>query len=193
MIQKLLQSKKLIIAAHPDDETFGASSLLQGSTIMLITDSSNSNFISRKRILSDICKLQRANLIELRFEACKLDKIGVSEVFDAMRDALKSRDFDYIITHGANEEHQDHKIIYDATKLLARPERSNFKGFFTYSVPQRNYTQCGIALRANEKMLEQYKSLVNSGFYSMVMAQKAYAGATYKIPFADVFGIEYIR
>ena len=192
MAQRLLQSRKLIIAAHPDDETFGVSSLLQNSTILLVTDSNNSNFISRKRVLSDICKAQNVRLIELKFEACKLDLIGISTLLDSFRDVLKSRDFDYIIAHSADDEHQDHKMIYHAAKLLARPERTNFKGFLTYNISQKSHTN-GLIIKANEKLLEQYKPLVDRGFYNSIIAHKKYIGACHNVEFADIFGIEYIR
>ena len=114
-------------------------------------------------------------------------------MLDSFRDVLKSRDFDYIISHGPLEEHQDHKMIYSAAKLLARPERTNFKGFLTYNVPQRDCSQSGLILKANEKLLEQYKPLVNRGFYNALIAHKKYIGACHNIEFADILGAEYLR
>lgn len=190
MVQSLKRSRKLIIIAHPDDEAFGCSGLLQNSAIILVTDSDEANFSARKKILQGICKDLVIPLYNCGLRPCELDKIGIQKVHNWIDSAAKNIDADYIITHNPNDMHQDHRIISNAVDILARPERSRYKGLIHFSFENHSYN---LVVQSNCEIMKKYANLVDINFYKTVQSYKAHIGTKYDCKFGDTFEIKFLR
>lgn len=193
MIKTLKQSRKLIIAAHPDDEVFGCSSLLQNSSILLVTDAEDSNFIARKRILFSFAKDMYIPVYTLSLPACKLDTLGVQAVHNALHEALQGRYFDYVISHSTDDYHQDHAIIAKAVDIEFRPYRSKIKGLLEFQIDTANRFKPDIAIESNTELIKEYRNYVNPEFYKTQVDYKRYIGSLYDCGFADSFRIKFLR
>lgn len=190
MIKNLKRSRKLIIIAHPDDETFGCSGLLENSAIILVTDSDEANFAARTRILQRICKEKFIPLYKCGLQPCKLDTIGVQMVHNCIASAAKNIDAEIVLTHNPKDTHQDHRIISNAVDILARPERSQYKGLIHFSFEQHSHN---LVVPSNTDLYTIYGGLVDSKFQSVVWKYKEFIGTKYGFRYGDTLDIRYLR
>lgn len=115
---KSSRKRLLVIAAHPDDETFGcggtiALEVAQGAevTVCCLTGTP-----SRHRELKAACKVLGAKVIALNGKDLHLT---VSKVTDALIPIIQEVQPDVLISHGAEDYHPDHRVVHQAFQRAA--------------------------------------------------------------------------
>lgn len=141
-----MNSNTLIIAPHPDDEVLGCGGTIKklssGGTevIVLIMTRGKTGMYSEESILNTRSDAKRAHKILgvtetrfLEFPAPDLDLVSIAEISGAINSVIKEFDIStlYIPHHG--DIHHDHKIVFQAGLVAARPLSGNsVKRIFSY-------------------------------------------------------------
>jgi len=141
-----MKNKVLIIAAHPDDETYGL-----GGTIMKLKEQGNevNVFIMtdgvtarhdvkslQKQAAENACKkLGVDNLLFGDLPDQKLDELALLEVIKPISKTITEINPSIVFTHHGGDANQDHRTIFDATIVATRPFGNNpVKELYTYEV-----------------------------------------------------------
>lgn len=108
----------LVVAAHPDDETFGcggtiASEVAQGSevTVCCLTGTT-----SRHRELKAACEVLGARVIALKGKDLQLT---IPEVTNTLIPIIQEVQPEVIISHSSDDYHPDHQVVHQAFKRAA--------------------------------------------------------------------------
>lgn len=129
--------KILVIAPHPDDEILGCGGTIaklvkQGNevSVIIMTNANKSDPV--KFTLDKLSKIRKATieankLIGVKdvffedFPAPALDQFPVHKIADALHKLFIAKKFDVIYVPHRGDIHNDHKVIFDAALVAARP------------------------------------------------------------------------
>ena len=139
--------KKLIIAAHPDDEILGCGATINKYSsiydfyVLILTDGSQTRYDkSMEDKLKDYA-LSANEIIGTKkvfFENLpnqKLDAIPLLTIIQVIESYIEKIKPDTIFTHHMGDLNKDHRIVYEATVTAARPlSESIIKKVYTYFV-----------------------------------------------------------
>jgi N-acetylglucosamine malate deacetylase 1 len=127
----------LIIAPHPDDEVLGC-----GGTIAKYIKNSDNVYVcyvtraytpdwSEEFIANRESEIKKANKILnikkayfLDFPTCKLDTIPQKTLNDALAKVVSEVNPDVVYIPHGGDLHMDHKLVYEAAMVVARPYAS---------------------------------------------------------------------
>ena len=142
----MIKGKKiLVLAAHPDDETFGCgatlSKLSKKNKISLLTFTDgvssrvNNQNKNRNFKLEKVCKiLGITNFDYGNFPDNSLDSVPLLDICKFIEKKIKFSP-DIIFTHHQECLNIDHEIVYRATITVFRPQTKNSPDIISYVVP----------------------------------------------------------
>ena len=133
----MLEFKKtLIVAAHPDDEVLGVGGVIplikaagDTVTVLVVTDGSCSQYEDNEDMfLRKQEQMLKANeilgtdeVIQWDFPDMLLDSVNHVDLTRKLSAFVGDRSFDTIFFHAENDLNLDHRIIYHAVLVAARP------------------------------------------------------------------------
>jgi len=143
--------KILVLCAHPDDETLGLGGTLSLKSkngnqiyVLFFTDGESSrnkttkdDIILRQKQAEDACKLLGIKKVKfLDYPDQKLDTFPTLEIAKQIENAIKEWKPSEIFTHYWGDVNQDHRKIFEATKIAVRPQPSSkIKKIICYETP----------------------------------------------------------
>lgn len=138
--------KILVIAAHPDDEVLGC-----GGTIARFAEEGNSvhicvvcdGVIARDR--DDVRQMEKCakdsakvlgatDICFLNFKDQRLDEIPIVEINKSLEKIMQKFKPEIVFTHYRDDLNKDHRIVYEATMVAARPFGIPVKKVYQYEV-----------------------------------------------------------
>lgn len=141
-----MNKKVLIIAAHPDDETYGLGGTImkliqEGNeiTVFIMTDGVTARHDVKslqKQAAENACKkLGVDNLLFGDLPDQRLDELALLEVIKPISKTITEINPSVVFTHHGGDANQDHRTIFNATIVATRPYGNNpVKELFTYEV-----------------------------------------------------------
>lgn len=143
--------KILIIAAHPDDETFGMGGTIAKRTfngdivhVLIITDGSSSQYENYKEMIKkkkDEAK-KAMNILgvkKIEFKTLpdmKLDTISHIEINNIIEQKIEEYKPSIVYTHHWGDVNKDHRLVFQSTMVAVRPTpHQSVKEIYTYEIP----------------------------------------------------------
>ena len=206
----------IAIAAHPDDVEFGCFGTLakykeKGALIDVVITTEGGYAIHEKRRsgkirrhwneitveLESSMKLIDANFETLNNQILNLEVNGDSIM--SIENILKRKDYDLVITHAANDFHQDHRATY---QIVRSASRHKVKTLWQMEIPiysNRNpdfhpnvFVDIEDHMEKKLSALNCYKSYVDEHMLSQVRGLAMFrAGINPNIVFAEAFYQEF--
>jgi hypothetical protein len=142
----VIENKKiLVLAAHPDDETFGCGatiySLGKKNTISLLTftdgvsSRNNHNNKNRNHKLEKVCKKLGIKSFDWGdFPDNKLDSVPLLDICKFIEKKINFQP-DIMFTHHPECLNIDHAVVYRASITVFRPQKKESTDIFAYTVP----------------------------------------------------------
>lgn len=143
--------KILVLCAHPDDETLGLGGTLSlkskiGNQIFVLffTDGESSrnkttknDILQRQKQAKNACKILGIKKVKfLNYPDQKLDTFSTLEIAKEIENIIKEWKPSEIFTHYWGDVNQDHRKIFEATKIAVRPQPNSFiKKVICYETP----------------------------------------------------------
>ena len=140
-------NKILVIAAHPDDETLG----LGGTIIKLIAEGNIVNVLiitdgvsarhKKKNIqqeaATNACEILGVQMVHFAgLPDQKLDGMALLEIISPIEVLVKQFQPNIIFTHHGGDVNQDHRTLFEATLVAARPTPwTSVKQLLCYETP----------------------------------------------------------
>ena len=140
----------LVTCAHPDDETLGLGGVLalharknEDVYVLVFADGEWSRknreyrILERKKQAQKACKILGIKKIQfLDYLDQKLDTVPLSELSSKIEAAINLWKPEIIYTHFWGDVNQDHRQVFEATQIAARPTpESKIKKFICYETP----------------------------------------------------------
>lgn len=184
--------KILVIAPHPDDEVLGCGGTIkkysrQGHDVHVcyVTKGYEPDWTSEylKNKAAEVANVQRILAIKkyywLDFPTVKLDTTPQKELNDCLAEIMREIKPDVIYTPGQGDLNSDHRIIFAATLVAARPlPGSSIKEVLSYEVPSE--TEWGRNL-ANF-VPNYYTELAQDDLQTKLEAMRAYGSEIKNFP-----------
>ena len=148
-----MKTKNLIIAAHPDDESFGmAGTIIKNANkedfyVVFLSDGERGRYkigqYNRKIVVSRYSKSEKARkhlgvkkIYYLNFIDQRLDSISSLDITQKLEEIIKKIKPSVVYTHFGNDLNQDHRICFDCATVAIRPYRKSYiKKILTFEVP----------------------------------------------------------
>lgn len=185
----------LIIAAHPDDEVIGCSSILlrKNVGVLHITKDFNTNTKDRNEIYKKLFLDEYKNLSYPIFELPKINVLA-EQILDFIEQTKPIK----VFVHHKNDLHQDHNIVTKATEIAIRMNRNDFiKGYYQYFTENPfNLKNCKfIKIEKDEKFkfLDKYLEYINPEHFKTIMSFNEFCGAYSNQKFAEPFKVIWER
>ena len=137
----------LVIAPHPDDESIGMGGTIKKLSkqnnihLCVLTDGVVFDSSGRKMILKrkDACKnsgkiLGISSYTFLDFPVMKLDSISHLEINSELEKIIRKFNPKIVYTASRHDINKDHRIAFESTLVVTRPQSSNVKQVFSYEV-----------------------------------------------------------
>lgn len=178
--------KILVISAHPDDESLGLGATLalhakNGDEVfvLIFTDGESSrgkkeNQITKREEQSKrACKILGIKKVKfLRYLDQNLESISLVEIANEIEDVIKNWSPSIIYTHYWGDMNQDHRRLFEATKIATRPiPNSSIKRVLCYETPSstewgknteafnpNHFVNISSTLKIKLKAIKQYKN-----------------------------------
>lgn len=140
-------NKILIIAAHPDDETLGVGGVIlkhveanDHVTVFIAADgvtARHDQIEQQQEAALRACK--KLGVVDVRFGALpdqRLDEFPLLELIAPLSQLIKDLRPKVVYTHHGGDVNQDHRAIFEATLIAARPVGDHsVKELYCYEVP----------------------------------------------------------
>ena len=143
-----MTGRTLIICAHPDDEVLGLGGTLVLESkkkkifVLFIADGESSRgkperIEIRKNQAQKPCSIIGVSKLKfLDYPDQKLDSISLLELSQKIEDIIKKWKPDTVYTHSNHDLNQDHRKVFEATLIAARPTPSSkIKQLICYETP----------------------------------------------------------
>lgn len=142
-----MSKQVLIIAAHPDDETYGSGGCIarhvrQGDSVsvLILTDgvtARHNELELQKAAARKACKtLGVENVHFAGLQDQRLDGTPLLEVINPIHERIQALRPAVVYTHHRGDVNQDHRVVFAATLVAARPfGDSPIKRLICYEVP----------------------------------------------------------
>jgi len=144
-----MSKRILVIGAHPDDETMGVGGTIAKMVVdrchteLCIVTSGYEPLITKKEfdlrrkeamVASKILGFDKVHFLEL--PAVKLDTVPKTQINDSLADIIEKTKPDTIFTTSDTDINMDHRIVYEATMVAARPRPGiSVKKLLSYELP----------------------------------------------------------
>jgi N-acetylglucosamine malate deacetylase 1 len=211
--------KILVVSAHPDDETLGLGGTiklhsLSGSNVYVLNFADGES--ARKKSMKNILKRKKegkkaAAILGIKetkfldYEDQKLDTIPILELSKHIESAIKKWNPSIIYTHFWGDVNQDHRVLFEATIIAARPTpNSKIKKIICYETPSSTewgYQQFNpnyfidiskvkkIKIKAFQQYKDEIKSFPHPRAEEAIMNRSKYWGSSVGIKNAEAFFI----
>ena len=124
--------KNLIIAAHPDDEVIGCSSVLKNSIVFMFSNPDP----RRMGVFDEICDDLDIKSIKFDLKSLEFDTYGTRHLLGLLESAYEYVSKEYHIVnvfgHYLKDFHQDHQALAKATDIFCRRRTKDFKAYYQY-------------------------------------------------------------
>ena len=139
----------LIIAAHPDDEVLGCGGVMRHYSrngcsvhVCFVTDGTigrtsvtAEDVRSKERMSEEAAAILGVTSIHrLPFSDMRLDMVAHQDLNNALLDVWKAVQPTVVFVHSSTDVNLDHRRIYDAVEVLARPPIESLRRLYTYEV-----------------------------------------------------------
>jgi N-acetylglucosamine malate deacetylase 1 len=144
-----MSKRILVIGAHPDDETMGVGGTIAKMVVdrfhteLCIVTSGYEPLITKKEfdlrrkeamVASKILGFDKVHFLEL--PAVKLDTVPKTQINGSLADIIEKTKPDTIFTTSVTDINMDHRIVYEATMVAARPRPGiSVKKLLSYELP----------------------------------------------------------
>ena len=143
----MIKGRKLFIAPHPDDESFGCGGTIlkhkdNGDDIfwLIVTSGSSKDGFSQSVIKNMNVQVQNINSYykfsehkRLTFPSTRIDEISLGQVVKKINSFINKIKPDTIYINFRNDVHSDHKAVFDATWSCCKSFRNPFiKSVYAY-------------------------------------------------------------
>ncbi len=129
----------LIIAAHPDDETFcyGTAKKLidRGDTVSILVLSNGRGSISKDTTRAAAKVIGISNIFFGDLKDQEFDIMVETKITEIISDAIQYTNASIVFTHSEKDLNSDHQIVAQCTKVATRPYSSNVEVLYAYEVP----------------------------------------------------------
>jgi LmbE family N-acetylglucosaminyl deacetylase len=143
-----MNKKILIIGAHPDDEVLGCGGIIKKHAsekdkvfVLILTNGSSIRYVDEmEQTLQRNCQecSEILGAKEVFFENLpeqKLDAIPVINIVQKIEAIIKKVKPEIVYTHHQGDINQDHRTVFEATLIAARPNNSYVKAIYSYEIP----------------------------------------------------------
>ena len=144
----------LVLAPHPDDESIGMGGTIKKLSkknnihLCVLTDGVVFDSSGRKTILKrkDACKnsgkiLGISSYTFLDFPVMKLDSVSHLEINRELEKIIRKFNPKIVYTASRHDINKDHRIAFESTLVVTRPQSSNVKQVFSYETTGMTITQ----------------------------------------------------
>ena len=144
----------LVLAAHPDDEAIGMGGTIKKLSkknnihLCVLTEGVSAQYNDKKMILErkNACKksgkiLGIKNYTFLDFPDMKLDSISHLEINSELEKIIRKFNPKIVYTASRHDINKDHRIAFESTLVVTRPQSSNVKQVFSYETTGMTITQ----------------------------------------------------
>ena len=137
----------LVVAAHPDDETYGAGGTIlkrvaRGDRVfvLILTDgvTARHNEVERQKAAArEACALLGVEeVLFAGFPDQRLDSLPLLDIIKPITDAIHTYQPTVVYTHHGGDLNQDHRRVFEATLVAVRPVGENpVRSVLSYEVP----------------------------------------------------------
>lgn len=181
--------KCLVVCAHPDDETLGLGGTLairaeKGEKVFVLIfadgqfarDKTKKGIENRQKQAKKACEILGVTDVKfLNYEDQKLDTIPLVELAGQIESVIKKWKPDTVYTHYGDDVNQDHRKLFEATLVAARPTpHSDITNLICYETPSSTewgsvqqmfkpnlFVNIDSVLQKKIKALAQYKNEIN--------------------------------
>jgi LmbE family N-acetylglucosaminyl deacetylase len=182
-----MKKKNLIIAAHPDDESFGmAGTIIKKSNkedfyVVFLSDGERGRYkigqYNKTIVTERYKKATKASKLlgikknfYLNFIDQRLDSISSLDIIQKLEEIIKTIKPSIVYTHFGNDLNQDHRVCFDCACVAIRPyRRSYIKKIMTFEVPSSSGVYPSNSFHPNF-----YTRISNKEFKRKIQAIKIY-------------------
>jgi len=147
-MNKILGARVLVIAAHPDDETFGCggmiakNSLAGGvSDILIVSEGTSAQFAHdsdarqtrHQQLLDSAALLGADRVLHWDYPDMNLDTVPHAKLNAEIASVIQEGKYQFVFTHHPHDINKDHQVVARSVMVAARPLPSTrLEGVFAF-------------------------------------------------------------